>query len=154
MIDFTLGICCLSRDFPADDPPIPADRVASDACSVVFQLCLDQALSIVTCNAVPALTLLSGPTPPEKNPFEPLRSREPSLLCQLQVLIGSLSERSSIECCKTKTKPADTQLIAALYRAFIADWCTFWKQELLSEILLRSEISDRYINPFIKCFFS
>ena len=32
MIDFTLGICCLSRDFPAD-------WVASDACAVVFQLC-------------------------------------------------------------------------------------------------------------------
>ena len=32
MIDFTLGICCLSRDFPAD-------WVASEACAVVFQLC-------------------------------------------------------------------------------------------------------------------
>ena len=32
MIDFTLGICCLSRDFPAD-------WVTSDACAVVFQLC-------------------------------------------------------------------------------------------------------------------
>ena len=36
MIDFTLGICCLSRDFPTDNP---ADWVASDACAVVFQLC-------------------------------------------------------------------------------------------------------------------
>ena len=71
----------------------------------------------------------------------------------LQVLIGSLSERSSIECCKTKTKPTDIQLRAALYRAFIADWRTFWKQEFLSEIQLRSRISERYINPSIKCFF-
>ena len=39
MIDFTLGICCLSRDFPAYDPAVPADWVASDACAVVFQLC-------------------------------------------------------------------------------------------------------------------
>ena len=44
MIDFTLGICCLSRDFPADTrrPPTahrPTDWVESDACAVVFQLC-------------------------------------------------------------------------------------------------------------------
>ena len=34
------------------------------------------ALSAVACNSVPALTLLSGSTHPEKNPFEPLRRRE------------------------------------------------------------------------------
>ena len=35
------------------------------------------ALSAVACDSVPALTLLSGSTPPEKKPFEPLRRREP-----------------------------------------------------------------------------
>ena len=34
------------------------------------------ALSAVACNSVPALTLLRGSTPPEKNRFEPLRRRE------------------------------------------------------------------------------
>ena len=35
------------------------------------------ALSAVACNSVPALTLLSGSSPPEKKTFEPLRRREP-----------------------------------------------------------------------------
>ena len=39
MIDFTLGICCLSRDFPADTRRLTTDWVESDACAVVFQLC-------------------------------------------------------------------------------------------------------------------
>ena len=33
-------------------------------------------LSAVACNSVPALTLLSGSTPPENKPFEPVRRRE------------------------------------------------------------------------------
>ena len=32
----------------------------------------------------------------------------------------------------------------ALHRVFIADWCTFRKQDFFSEILLRSGIRDRY----------
>ena len=66
---------------------------------------------------------------------------------------GLETERFSVECCKTKTKPIEIQMKAALYNVFIADWCTFRKQGFLSEILLRSGISDRYINPFVKCFF-
>ena len=44
--------------------------------SWVWYLAEAPALSAVACNSVPALTLLSGSTPPEKNPFEPLRRRE------------------------------------------------------------------------------
>ena len=45
MIDFTLGICCLSRDFPAGTRRLTTDWVESDACAVVFQLCHTAAFS-------------------------------------------------------------------------------------------------------------
>ena len=44
--------------------------------SWVWYLAEAPVLSAVACNSVPALTLLSGSTPPEKKPFEPLRRRE------------------------------------------------------------------------------
>ena len=81
MIDFTLGICCLSRDFPADDP---ADWVASDACAVVFQLCLARPnpMQICACAWINRWTKNSGKSGPGRRATGPpgrraIAGREP-----------------------------------------------------------------------------
>ena len=56
--------------------------------SWVWCLAEAPALFAVACNSVPALTLLSGSTPPEKNPFEPLQRREGSVACIIQNELG------------------------------------------------------------------